>query len=124
VVFVGKGYLQMKRIAVFTLLAALSLAWSTPATAQRLDMEQSARKSQKDAKKQQKMYKKAAKNQQKAIPEVARKGATESEQAGESTRQAHGINRDSSGCNSNGCANTSMPASRNTPPRNNRDEAY
>jgi hypothetical protein len=67
VVFVGKGYLQMKRIAVFTLLAALSLAWSTPATAQRLDMEQSARKSQKDAKKQQKMYKKAAKNQQKAI---------------------------------------------------------
>jgi uncharacterized membrane protein (DUF106 family) len=63
----ARWYLQMKRIAAFTLLAALILAWSTTAIAQRLDMEQSARKSQKDAKKQQKMFKKAAKNQQKAI---------------------------------------------------------
>jgi hypothetical protein len=56
----------MKRVAVFTLLVALS-GWSIPTAAQRLNMEESARQSQKAAKKQQKLFAKAARNQQKAM---------------------------------------------------------
>jgi hypothetical protein len=56
----------MKRIAAFLLLAALSVACSVPASAQRMTTDQYAKRSQSDAKKQQKMLKKASKNQSKA----------------------------------------------------------
>ena len=56
----------MKRIAVLTLLVALSVAWSIPARAQYMSVAESARQSRKADKKQQKMNRKAAKKQQKA----------------------------------------------------------
>ena len=56
----------MKRIAVFTLLVALSVAWSIPAKAQHMSVAESARQSRKADKKQQKMNRKAAKKQRKA----------------------------------------------------------
>jgi|SRR5271163_461551 len=61
----------MKRISAFTLLLALTVAWSLPAQAQRTVVEEDARQSQKAAnkaaKKQQQMSKKAAKQQKKAM---------------------------------------------------------
>ena len=61
----------MKRIAVFTLLAALSLAWSIPATAQSPGVAEYARNSRefdkKSAKAQNKKLKKASKKQQKSM---------------------------------------------------------
>jgi hypothetical protein len=57
----------MKRIAVFTLLAALSVASSVPAKPQHMSVAESARQSRKADKKQQKMYRKANKKQQKAM---------------------------------------------------------
>jgi hypothetical protein len=57
----------MNRIAALTLLILLSAGWSIPAKAQRLNMAESARLSQKTAEKQQKMDRKAARKQQKAI---------------------------------------------------------
>jgi hypothetical protein len=57
----------MKRIAVFTLLVALSVAWPIPAEAQHMSVAESARQSRKADKKQQKMYRKANKKQQKAM---------------------------------------------------------
>jgi hypothetical protein len=62
----SKGKFRMKRIAVFTLLAALSVGWSIPAKAQRMSVAEAARQSRKADKKQQKMNRKAAKKQQKA----------------------------------------------------------
>jgi hypothetical protein len=62
----SKGKSRMKRIAVFTLLAALSVGWSIPAKAQRMSVAEAARQSRKADKKQQKMNRKAAKKQQKA----------------------------------------------------------
>jgi len=56
----------MKRIAVLTLLVALSVAWSIPAKAQQMSVAESARQSRKANKKQQKMNRKVAKKQQKA----------------------------------------------------------
>jgi hypothetical protein len=60
----------MKRIAVFTLLAALSVAWSMPARAQSPGVAEYARNSRefdkKSAKAQNKKLKKASKKQQKA----------------------------------------------------------
>jgi hypothetical protein len=56
----------MKRIAVLTLLVALSVAWSIPAKAQHMSVAEGARQSRKADKKQQKMNRKAAKKQQKA----------------------------------------------------------
>ena len=56
----------MKRIAVLTLLVALSVAWSIPTKAQRMSVEENARQSRKADKKQQKINRKAAKKQQKA----------------------------------------------------------
>jgi len=57
----------MKRIAVFTLLAAFSVACSIPAYAQHMSVAETARQSRKADKKQQKMNRKAAKKQQKAM---------------------------------------------------------
>jgi len=62
-----KRKFRMKRIAVFTLLVAMSVAWSIPAKAQRMSAAESARQSRKAEKKQQKMHRKAAKKQQKAM---------------------------------------------------------
>lgn len=56
----------MKRVAAFLLLAIFSLAFLTPARAQRMTAEQNAHQSSKAAKKQQRMLKKAAKRQRKA----------------------------------------------------------
>jgi Tfp pilus assembly protein PilV len=63
----------MKRIAVFVLLVALSLAGVIPLQAQRISPQENARRSQKAAKKQQKAYKKAVKKQQKANRKAAKK---------------------------------------------------
>ena len=57
----------MKRIAVFILLAALSVAWSIPAKAQGTGAAEYARQTRKADKKQQKMNKKAAKSQRKTV---------------------------------------------------------
>ncbi len=68
----------MKRIAIFVLLAAWSVAWSIPARAQGISIQEYERQTQvlakrqeklnrKNAKKQQKMMKKAGKNQRKAM---------------------------------------------------------
>jgi len=62
----SKGKFRMKRIAVLTLLVALSVAWSIPAKAQHMSVAESARQSRKADKKQQKMNRKAAKKQRKA----------------------------------------------------------
>ena len=58
----------MKRIAVLTLLvaSALGVAWSIPAKAQRMSVEENARQSRKAEKKQRK-NRKAAKKHQKAM---------------------------------------------------------
>ncbi len=61
----------MKQIAVFTLLAVLSVAWSIPARAQSPGVAEYARNSRefdkKSAKAQNKKLKKASKKQQKAM---------------------------------------------------------
>jgi uncharacterized membrane protein (DUF106 family) len=57
----------MKRIPVFILVIALSLASSIPAKAQIFSGPDSARQAQKAAKKQQKAQSKAAKKQQKSV---------------------------------------------------------
>ena len=63
---------QMKRIAGFTLLVALSVPWSIPVKAQRISVAEGARRSRKANKKQQKMNKKAAKKQRKAMKKSAK----------------------------------------------------
>jgi hypothetical protein len=62
----------MKRIAVFALLVALSVAWSMPAQAQHRNVAETARQSRKADKKQQKINRKAAKRQQKAFKKGAK----------------------------------------------------
>jgi hypothetical protein len=62
----------MKRIAGFTLLVALSGAWSIPVKAQRISVAEGERRSRKSNKKQQKMNKKAAKKQRKAMKKSAK----------------------------------------------------
>jgi hypothetical protein len=61
----------MKRIVVFTLLAALSVAWSIPAKAQSPGVAEYARNSRefdkRSAKQQNKKLKKASRKQQKAM---------------------------------------------------------
>ena len=57
----------MKRTALFTLLVALSVAWSIPDKAQSPGVAEYARQSMAAAKKQQKTNRKAAKKQQKAM---------------------------------------------------------
>jgi hypothetical protein len=68
----------MKRIAAFTLLAALSVAGAIPAQAQRITPEENALQSREAAKRQQKMLKKSAKKQRKAMKryEKAQRKAT------------------------------------------------
>jgi hypothetical protein len=58
----------MKRIAAFLLLAAATIAWSTPAIAQpeNRSIGENSREARKAAKQQQKTSKKMAKNQRKA----------------------------------------------------------
>src|SRR5438552_7194630 len=77
-VFEVKGKFGMKRIAVFTLLVALGVAWSIPAKAQHMSVAESARQSRKADKNQRKMNRKAAKKQQKATKkyEKAKRNAT------------------------------------------------
>ena len=58
---------RMKRTVLFTLLVALSVAWSMPAKAQSPGVAEYARQSMVEARKQQKTYRKAAKKQQKAM---------------------------------------------------------
>jgi hypothetical protein len=62
----------VRRIAAFILLVALGGAWSIPATAQRISVEENARQTQEAAKNQQKMLKKAAKKQQRALKKYAK----------------------------------------------------
>jgi hypothetical protein len=57
----------MKRTAIFTLLVALTVAWSLPAKAQSPGVAEYARQSMVAGKKQQKAYRKAAKKQQKVM---------------------------------------------------------
>jgi hypothetical protein len=57
----------MKRAALFTLLVALSVAWSIPAEAQSPGVAEYAHQSMVAAKKQQKINRKVAKKQQKAM---------------------------------------------------------
>jgi hypothetical protein len=57
----------MKRTALFTLLVALSVAWSLPAKAQSPGVAEYVRQSMAAAKKQQKTNRKAAKKQQKTM---------------------------------------------------------
>jgi len=57
----------MKRTALFTLLVALSVAWSLPAKAQSPGVAEYARQSMAAAKKLQKTNRKAATKQQKAM---------------------------------------------------------
>jgi hypothetical protein len=68
--------LRMKRIAVFTLLAALSVAWSMPAKAQSPGVAEYARNSterdKKMAKQENKRLKKASKKQRKAMKKYAK----------------------------------------------------
>ena len=63
---------QMKRIASFTLLVALSVPWSIPVKAQRISVAEGARRSRKADKKQKKTNKKAAKKQRKAMKKSAK----------------------------------------------------
>lgn len=63
----------MKRIAAFILLAALSVAGSIPAQAQRISPQENARRSQKAIKKHKKMLKKANKKAAKAQRKANRK---------------------------------------------------
>jgi hypothetical protein len=66
----------MKRIAVFTLLAVLSVAWSMPARAQSPGVAEYARNSRefdkKSAKQQNKRLKKASRKQQKAMKKYSK----------------------------------------------------
>jgi len=62
----------MKRTVLFTLLVALSVAWSMPAKAQSPGVAEYARQSAVAARKQQKTYRKAAKKQQKAMKTYAK----------------------------------------------------
>ena len=57
----------MKRIAVFMLLAALSVACAIPAQAQRTTTEENMRRSRKEVKQQQKVSRKMSKKQRKAM---------------------------------------------------------
>jgi uncharacterized membrane protein (DUF106 family) len=57
----------MKRIAVFMLLVALSVACAIPTQAQRTTTEENMRRSRKDAKQQQKVSRKMSKRQRKAM---------------------------------------------------------
>jgi len=77
----SKWNFRMKRTPLFTLLVALSVAWSIPAKAQSPGVAEYARQSMVEAKKQQKTYRKAAKKQQKAMKkyEKARRKAAKKE---------------------------------------------
>ena len=79
----------MKRFAVLTLLAALSVAWSIPANAQSPGVAEYARNSRefdkKSAKQQNKKLKKASKKQQKSMKKYSksqRKAAKKANRSG------------------------------------------
>ena len=69
--FAVRRKFQMKRIAAFTLLVALSAPWSIPVKAQRISVAEGERRSRKATKKQKKINKNAAKKQQKAMKKAA-----------------------------------------------------
>jgi hypothetical protein len=80
---------RMKRLAVLTLLAALSVAWSAPASAQSPGVAEYARNSRerdkKMAKQENKRLKKASKKQRKAMKKhskAQRKAAKKSNRNG------------------------------------------
>jgi len=70
------GKIRVKRIAVFMMLAALSMAWPTQAKAQGMTGAEYGRLSQKAdkkaAKQERKLLKKAAKKQRKALKKYAK----------------------------------------------------
>ena len=68
----SKGKFQMKRIAAFTLLVALSVSWSISAKAQSPGVAEYLRQSRVANKKQQKTLRKAAKKQRKALKKYAK----------------------------------------------------
>lgn len=87
-----KGEFRMKRIAVLTLLAALSVAWPIAAQAQQMSTEEYARLSRKQQKKQLKMLKKGAKKEKKTIKKnekAQRKAAKKQRKAMEKYEKAH-----------------------------------
>lgn len=63
----------MRRIAVFTLLLALGVAWSISAKAQGMTVPEYERESEAAAKKQEKIYKKAAKKRRKMLRKAAKR---------------------------------------------------
>lgn len=69
----------MKRIAVFALLAVLTVSWSMPAKAQGISAKEYARRSKKADKKAAKEYRKAQKKslkqQRKALKHANRRGS-------------------------------------------------
>jgi hypothetical protein len=80
----------MKRIAVFTLLAVLSVAWSMPARAQSPGVAEYARNSRefdkKSAKQQNKRLKKASRKQQKAMKKYSKAQRKAAKKANRRTR--------------------------------------
>jgi hypothetical protein len=75
----SKRKFRMKRIAVFTLLVALSVSWSIPAQAQGTGVAEYARQSRK-------LNKKAAKEQRKALKESVKAQRKALKQANRPTR--------------------------------------
>jgi hypothetical protein len=69
----SKRKFQMNRLAVFTLLAALSVSWSVPAKAQDTGVAEYARKSRKADKKAAKEQRKTVKKYVKAQRKAGRK---------------------------------------------------
>ena len=80
----------MNRIAIFTLLAALCVAWSMPAKAQSPGVAEYARNSRerdkKSAKQQNKKLKKASKKQRKAMKKYTKAQRKSAKKANRSTR--------------------------------------
>ena len=75
----------MKRIAVFMLLAALSVACAIPAQAQHTTTEENMRRSRKEVKQQQKVSRKMSKKQRKAMKKYE-KGQRKAAKASRRTR--------------------------------------
>ena len=81
----------MKRTALFTLLVALSVAWSLPAKAQSPGVAEYARQSMAAAKKQQKTNRKAAKKQQKAMKKYEKAQRNDAKKEAKKTNRLAGV---------------------------------
>ena len=78
---------RIKRIAIFVLVAILSIAsWPVPTSAQRISNAEYARRSRKEQKRQQKMYRKGTKKQQKAMNKYAKAQAKANRKANRRAR--------------------------------------